>query len=139
MLAEIHLDPWLTVPAALVGAMWIAWYWMRLARGEVPPSRRRVRRLSLGIMVLTLPSVVRGLSFVNADVAPRDYMATWLVALGGLGLVILTVAIDMLNSARLLHREQKLEVEQATRQLAVAIREAERRGQDRSDAGADGS
>jgi hypothetical protein len=103
MLAVTHLHPALSLLPAAIIAGWIVWYWWRLSRPEVPPSRRKIRRISIFLMAMSLPMFVRALSFIDPAVEPRPYVMTWLMALLMVALVIGTALLDAVNNMRL-HR-----------------------------------
>lgn len=100
MLAAVHLAPaaGLAVAALLVGAL--ALYWRRLGRPGVPRSRRLIRRLSIGIMLLAIAAMVRGTCFVDGATSPREYVVVWTIAVVLVGIVILTALVDAVNNIR---------------------------------------
>ncbi len=102
-LAAAHLAPALTIPLALLALLWLGWYWRRLDRA--PASRRRIRRVSLGTMVVAGAAVVAGLSLVDPDVAPNRYILVWAAAFASIAVVVCTAILDAMNSVRLHARD----------------------------------
>jgi hypothetical protein len=96
VIAAILVDPRYTVPAAIVIAGIIGWYWWRLGRTSVPRSRRLIRRVSMVLVLLLLPGLVRGLSYVDADVDGQAFVVTWSVTTLLVLLVLLVACIDAL-------------------------------------------
>jgi hypothetical protein len=124
MIAAVHLDPRITMPIAILVAAGLMWFWFRLGRPEVPASRRRVRRLSVLFMLLSLPAFVRGLSFLDRKVPADqgDYLLAWSIGLLLALAVFLTACVDILVSMRLHRREYEKEIERAGAELHEAVR-----------------
>jgi hypothetical protein len=118
----VHFTPYLTVPLALVIAGFIVWYWMRLGHADVPASRRIIRRVSMMLMLIALPMFLNALSFLSPESDRDRYIIAWTLALGTILLVIITAGVDALNSVRLLRRAHESEVQDASIELAKAIR-----------------
>lgn len=118
--AFIH--PGVSIPLALMCGMWIVWYWRRLGRAEVPESRRRIRRASMLVMAVTLPIMVRGVSFVDEQ-NPVDFVVAWGMIILLVLLILIVATIDLWNNLRL-HRRylEQTSVESAMR-LMKAMRE----------------
>ena len=93
-----HLPAAFTIPLAVVVALIILGYWRRLGTPEVPQSRRRIRRASLAVILAALPVTVAALSFADA---PNPYVVTWVLVMLCVGLVLITAALDLANTARL--------------------------------------
>jgi ABC-type molybdate transport system permease subunit len=122
MMGQVFIEARYTLTAALLIAALLAWYWLRLGRETVPESRRRVRRLSLFFMLLSLPAFVRGLSYLSPRQNPSDFVITWTVATVMLLLVIGTALADAVVSLRLHRREFEGEIEKAGTELRNAVR-----------------
>lgn len=135
MIAATHLALGWTVPVAIAAAGWSVWYWLRLGRSDVPISRRRIRRVSLVFMALSLPVFVRALSVVDPQVQQREYIATWMLALALVLIVLVAAGVDAINSLRLHHREQSEAMRTAALELAQAIK-AHRQSQEEKQAAA---
>lgn len=125
-LADVHLAPLFTVPPSLLAALVLLWLWMRVSRAEVPAGRRRVRRVSIALMLLALPPLVRGTSFIDPALRPREYLVTWSIVIVLVLLVLVTAAMDVAVSLRL-HREL---VEREMRRAADDLVRAARHGGD---------
>lgn len=123
MLAAVFVHPAWTLPPATLIALGLLWYWVRLGRPTVPPSRRRIRRWSLLIMLIGLGLLIWGLSFVDARVEPVKAVLIWSAATLMLLLVMAAAGIDALNNMRL-HREAvQRDLHEAAVELAAALRE----------------
>jgi ABC-type Fe3+ transport system permease subunit len=122
MIGQVFVDPRFSLPAALLVAAVLVAYWIRLGREDVPESRRRVRRISLFFMLLSLPAFVRGLSYLNPQQHPTDFILTWTVATMLLLLVIGTALADAVVSLRLHRTEFEREIEKAGSELREAVR-----------------
>ncbi len=130
ILAAVHLSPAVTVSVALVISGLLVWYWLRLGSDRVPASRRKIRRLSLAVIVLSMPMLVRALSFVDPAVDKKAYVIAWTSVTFMVLLVIATALMDAINNLRLHQHQRNDAVMQAATDLALAIRE--RRQQERS-------
>ena len=124
MILAVHLPAAVTIPLALVVAGWIMWYWHRLAAPEVPDSRRRIRRASLIVMLVSQPILVQALSFANSDTNPTAYVIAWLLVIFLVGLVLVTAGLDVLNTMRLQREQRRDRVIQAAVTLAEAAKTA---------------
>lgn len=122
MLAAVHLSPAYTIaPAVALSALFV-WYWMRLGLPEVPDSRRRVRRFSLVLMLISLPMFVRALSFVDPLVDKRPYALAWTAVMFIVLLIIAAALMDAINNLRLHANQKHEEMTRAATELAIAIR-----------------
>jgi cytochrome c oxidase assembly factor CtaG len=126
---QVHLPAQFTIPVLLLIAAAILWYWVRLGRENVPRSRRRIRRLSTGLMLIALPVLGKALSFVDPalDSQSSDYVMTWTVVLLFVVAVVVTAAIDVINSVRLHHAAQLVEMHEAAANLRDALDRHQRR------------
>ena len=116
------------MPAA--AAAWILWYWVRLGRSDVPPSRRKLRRISLMLMLVLLPMLIGGLSIVDRQAEPNRYVMVWVLAMLVILMITATAGLDAMNSLRLIQRQAHESMAQSARDLSAAIA-ARRRRQDR--------
>ncbi|MCP3902579.1 MAG: hypothetical protein GY715_03000 [Planctomycetes bacterium] len=96
MIADVLADPRLTLPGALLVVVVVAWYWWRLGRVSVPRSRRLIRRASIVLVLLLLPALVRGLSYLDAEIDGRAFVVAWSVATILVLLILLVACIDAL-------------------------------------------
>jgi peptidoglycan/LPS O-acetylase OafA/YrhL len=118
------------MPPAIGVAAWIAWYWMRLGRDSVPSSRRRIRRISLVLMLMLLSMLVGGLSIVDRQVEPNRYIIVWILALVVILMIVATAGLDAVNTMRLIQRQAHEAIAESARDLsaAIAARRREQRG-----------
>lgn len=115
MIAAVHFRPGIVVPIACVVAVAVLVYWRRLGSPEVPVSRRWIRRGSLGAMLLSLPLLVAGLSFVDPQRSGPVYVLVWVGAMSLVVLVLALAVVDAMNTVRVsrgAHRD--LIISQAT-------------------------
>ena len=108
LLLEIDMAP---VSSVLIGSALLfccIWYWHRLGRPDVEPSRRAIRRASLVLAALSIFALVRAASFVDSEIDPGNYVTSWLAAIGLIFLFLLLVAVDLVNSL-LLYRRMLME------------------------------
>jgi len=96
MIATAHLDPRMTVPVAIIVAGIVVWYWWRLGHSTVPRSRRLIRRMSMFLVLMLLPALVRGLSYLDAGIDGHAYVVAWSVATLLVLLILLVACIDAL-------------------------------------------
>ena len=100
--------PWvLTVPIAALIAIAIIWYWLALGKPDVPASRKRIRQTSLIVMLVSLPVLVRALSFVSHQANPSQFVIVWSMLLVLLLLLVITAIADAINTMNI-HREQQI-------------------------------
>ena len=131
MLAAAKISPYLSVSVLVMGALVVAWYWRRLGAARVPVSRRWIRRVSTGLMLVAAALMVRALSFLDPRMEAHklDYAHTWLVVLLVVGLIGATAVIDVVNTVRLVLRQQAEEVDGAARDVLRELEEARRRNE----------
>ena len=124
MIAAVHIDARITIPLALVVAAAIAGYWWYLGRPAVPRGRRIWRRVSLTLMLLSLPALVRGLSYLDpaADADKQPYVITWSVAMLLVIVTFFTACVDVLVSMHIHRGQYEQEIEQAGHELREAVR-----------------
>ncbi len=99
--AAIHMSPAVTVPLGLFMTLVLAWYWHSIGLPDVPSSRRRIRRVSLGFIEATLICLVLAMSFIDHATQPSAYVFAWTGVLLLLLLVLVTAVIDLVNNMRL--------------------------------------
>lgn len=99
----------------------LLWYWLRLGREGVPLSRRKLRRASVVLALLALPTLVAGFSFVDGDVEPRRYLVVWATAVLLVMLIVLTAVLDVINNLRIHARWQEEDAVRAAGELLAVI------------------
>jgi putative copper export protein len=124
MLAAGHIHPRLTIPLALALAAVLAWYWHRMGRPGVPTIRRRLRRFSLILMLVSLPLLVAGLSFLDRRAHSGAYFNVWTLALLLMLAIILLALLDAVLNVRLLRNDRREAISDAARELIEAARAA---------------
>ena len=116
--------PWvLTVPIAIVFGNAILWYWIALNKPNVLASRRRIRRASMAVLLVSLPVFVRAISFINHQANPNQFVIIWSMLLLLLLLLVITAIADAINTMNI-HREQQIkEMAKAAADMLAKARE----------------
>ena len=135
-LAAGVLSPWLVTPVALLAMLLVAWHTVGIERSNHPASRKRIRTANGWVMLLAIPLVASGFSYVSADTQPRAFLLVWALAMC---LVLLCVALaiaDMFNTMRLARSRRDILLRGLPRVLADARRpsRSDTSEQDRADA-----
>jgi peptidoglycan/LPS O-acetylase OafA/YrhL len=123
-LAEVHLP---TLPVLAAGAaclLAMAWYWVQLARPDVPPARHIVRRLSLGFGVLAIAVAVFGFGIVDPDVRPMPYVLAWTIGAVALVMSVALAVVDALVSIGLHRRGRAAWQRESAERLVRAVKAA---------------
>jgi cytochrome bd-type quinol oxidase subunit 2 len=109
VIAAVHVHPAITSVLALLVAAVLGWYWHRMGDEHVPASRRRIRRISILCMLISLPMFIAALSLLDPAIhnQKRTYALAWTFALGMLLIIIITAVLDMMNNLRLHNTEQR--------------------------------
>lgn len=128
MLGVVHISPTISVPVVALLALGIAWYYKRVGARSVPPSRRRIRRVSISMMLVLLAVMIRGTSFLDVDLSDDRlaYANTWGLAVLLLVCIAGTAVADFVNNMRLLLEAQAHAVEKAARDVISEIESAQR-------------
>ncbi len=108
MIIAAQLPGAVTIPIAAVLAFAILWYWIALDKPNVPASRRRIRRASMVVLLVSLPVFVQALSFSNHQTNASQYVIVWSMALLLLVLLVITAIADALNTMKL-HRDKQIQ------------------------------
>ena len=118
MLGATHLSAWITVPAGglLIGMLFL--HWWRLSRPGIPPSRRRIRRVTAGMMLLTVPMLVTGLSVHDPTLNSRGYLLTWSAIIVMLLLIVIGAILDVVNNLRMHQRMLAREILESLHELS---------------------
>ncbi len=100
------IPAWITAPAALVMVILVLAHGAQTWRSAEPPSRRRIRLANASVMMLTLPLLTIGFSFLDYRVQPRAWTLVWLCAMALLTVNIALAVLDVANTLRLVRRAQ---------------------------------
>lgn len=130
MIGAVLVPPLWSVLVAGATAGLIFWYFRRMGRADVPPSRRRVRRLSLITVLAVLPILVRVLSFVDPEQQPGEFIAWWSVIFVLILVIVAIALLDMMNNLRLHNEIMQGELRDAATELAEAMRKRREQQQD---------
>jgi len=122
MIGAVLVELIWTLPLALVVAAVASWYFIRLGGDDVPASRRRVRRLSLVAVMVTIPLLVWVLSVVDPELHPGRFIALWSVVFVMILIVVALALLDMVNNIRLHHETVRADLHDAAAELAEAMR-----------------
>jgi hypothetical protein len=121
MLAAAHLPLAFTLPLAAVLVALLAWHWRRLGRAAVPDSRRRIRRASIVLMLMEIPSLLAGFSLIDGSVDPTRYVLVWTGAGIVLLLILTCVVLDVFNTLHLHARRVEDDAVDAAGELIQAL------------------
>jgi len=100
-------------------------------RGDVPPSRWRIRAANGSVMLMTVPLIAYAFGIATPD-RPGMFMLAWTAVTGLLAIILLLAAIDMFNTWRMLtaqHRRDRGKLREARQALireAVALARSKR-------------
>ena len=129
MMLAVHIDPWITAPAAVVVAVGLAWYYRCLGGSSYPASRRWIRRVSTVVMIAGLVPLVCGLSLFDSR-DPASYLWSWVLVVALTAIVVACAVLDALNTTRLAREARHDQVIEATALLrgyhTAAVDETER-------------
>ena len=127
-IAQTHLQPMVTVPVAVLLGVACVYYWIRLGHPETPSPRRRIRRFSLGVVLIELAFLVAASSVIDPELNPARYVITWTIAMFLLiGLVILAL-LDYITTVRLHVAAMSEEIEEESVRIRAAMDAARRNG-----------
>ncbi len=121
MMVAVLVHPVISVSVGVIALVLVWWYWLVIGDERVPLSRRRLRRTTTMVILVAIPLMVAGLSFINRHTQPRSFVLAWTLVLLLMFLIILGAALDALNSLRLRSRELDREVADAAKQLKKAL------------------
>lgn len=127
--------PWLALTLGVLAAVVIAGHLMALQestrRGDVPPSRWRIRAVNGLLMLVSVPLLAYAFG-IATPANPGAFILVWTMVTMVLAVVLLLAAVDMLNTWRLLSVErQRRRIELRAARRALLLLAAERsRAQD---------
>ncbi len=111
----------LTGPPAILALLALWWYYNRLNRSDVPRSRRKIRQVSIVVMVVEIALLLVGTSLTDHRLQQERFVWVWLAAIVLLVVVMAIMIVDALNSM-LISRRTRREVHQ---RLMSSLRRAE--------------
>lgn len=98
------IPTWIGVSAAIVMMLVVAAHAVSMAWQDMPASRRRIRNANACVMLLAIPLLAAGFSIIDADTRPREWMLTWIAAIGLIGFSVFLAMLDVINTLRLRRR-----------------------------------
>ena len=125
LLSQIDMPPVLSVCLGCLLLTACVWYWQRLGRADVEPSRRGIRRASLVLAALAIVALVRAASFVDSEINPGNYVTSWLAAIGLIFLFVMLVVVDVVNSFLIYRRLLVEDAVSAAQDLQSTMERAE--------------
>lgn len=117
----------ITGPPAIAALLILWWYYNRLNRSDVPRSRRKIRQVSVVILVLMIPLLLIGTSFTDYRLDQERFVWVWLAAIVMLLLVVWLMVVDGINSLIITRRVRLEARDRLRRDLQRAEREFRRR------------
>lgn len=106
MLAAGPIAPaWIVFPIALLTMIVIAAHIGGLARAEMPPSRRRIRKANGWLMLFLVIAIACA---AGLQTGQRLFVMLWMLVAGLTGVVLILAWIDALNSLRLHRRDREV-------------------------------
>lgn len=95
------VTPWFTMPMAAVTLVLIAGHLMAMhAVKDMPASRKRIRSMNGGLMLVATPMLAIAFSVVT-PANPRAFALAWTVSVGLVGMITLLAVLDAINNLRL--------------------------------------
>ncbi len=121
---------WLVFPLAGFTLVVVLWHLSGVIRGDVEPSRRRIRMANGLIMLTLVPLIAYAFGIATTD-SPRWFAMSWLGVMGLLGLMIVLAILDSANTAKL-HAAERIELRRQTREAlrgaAASLRTTDTKG-----------
>jgi hypothetical protein len=91
---------WISIPAALVIAGLLVWYFVRLGRPDVPRGRRWLRRISVVLAIAGLAPLVRALTFAHPHEDRLAFAVSWSTVLFVIVACLVLAVIDVILVTR---------------------------------------
>lgn len=109
-IAALRPDPlapaWVILPIAVLTMLVLAGHLLALARLDMPPSRRRIRRVNAALMLCTVPLLAYGFCLASpAD--QRVFVMVWTLGIAMVVIILWLAMVDMLNTWRLARAERR--------------------------------
>jgi len=118
------VSPWVVFPLSAVTMLVVALHAASLSDARMPESRRRIRRVNALLMLVCIPLLGYGFGGVSGH-EPRAFVLVWSASVLLLAVIVAVAMVDILNTARLHHREARelrRRITQARAQLAALAR-----------------
>lgn len=120
---SVALPPLVILPLALVAMLIVSAHVTITQASDAPPSRRRIRIANGWVMLIAIPLIAAGISFVSAETQPRLFTLTWLAVMLLLTMCVFLALADVLNTVRLAREERRRHIIEF-----VKARQAEEQG-----------
>lgn len=98
MIAVINLPSWITLPVAAIAMVFVAAHLLILERRRSNPVRRRIRLVNGWLMLISIPLIAAGVSYISPDVRPHMFMIVWLMVIVMVSMSLLLAAVDIVNT-----------------------------------------
>jgi hypothetical protein len=125
MIASVLIHPAVSVVLGAVAIVGLWLYWALLGMPEVPPSRRKIRRLTTMLLLISMPPMICALSFIDRVTHPIEFVLAWTFVFFMMLLVMAGGILDALNSVRLHQQRLEREVAKAAKDVLEAARRRE--------------
>lgn len=124
---------WISVPVAVLLAVALVWYFLRLGRADVPRGRRWLRRASAVVALVGLGPLVRALTFAHPHEDRVAFAVAWSSVLFVLVVCLLLAVVDVFLVTRSGVREYRALRRQTLGGKGAAGGAGEDRGGERAD------
>jgi hypothetical protein len=92
---------WFTAPLAAVTMAIVAAHLLHLRSATMPASRRRIRIANGAVMLVNIPLLAAGFTFVSSKTHPGVWALVWVAAIALLATSVGLAVLDAINTARL--------------------------------------
>lgn len=98
MTLAMFLPGWLTVPTSAIAMLIVAAHLIIVERRTTQTLRRRIRLVNGWVMLVAIPLLAAGFSFIDPDVRPRMFTLVWLAVIGLVLISIVLALTDLANT-----------------------------------------
>lgn len=125
----------ITLPVAAVAMLTVAVHLLVVERGTRNFVRRRIRMANGWLMLIAIPLVAAGFSYIDPNARPRMFMIVWMTVLGLVFMSIALAVADMINTMLIARRAAgELRASRLALDQCLDARRTSQQGPERSDA-----
>jgi len=100
------IPAWITLPLAAASMLTVAAHLLVVERTSPRSVRRRIRLSNGWIMLIAIPLIAAGFSFIDPDAKPRMFLIVWSTIIGLVSISIALALADVVNT--FFHARQSL-------------------------------